>query len=95
MTVTTSGSGPGSGARTKTDTRAGAGADTGARKPLRIAILISGRGSNMLQLARHIDSNDLACEIVLVAANQDCAGLTEAAEHNLPTACVDLSLIHI
>ena len=64
-------------------------ADTGAVKPLRIAILISGRGSNMMQLARHIDCNDLACEIVLVAANQDCVGLTEAAKCDLPTACVD------
>ena len=64
-------------------------AGTGAEKPLRIAILISGRGSNMLQLARHIDRHDLACEIVLVAANQDCVGLAEAAKHNLPTACVD------
>ena len=64
-------------------------AGTGAGKPLRIAILISGRGSNMLQLARHIDRHDLACEIVLVAANQDCVGLAEAAKRNLPTACVD------
>ena len=64
-----------------------AGAEAG--KPLRIAILISGRGSNMLQLARHIDRNDLACEIVLIAANQDCAGLAEAAERNLPTYCLD------
>jgi len=72
-------------AGTGTDTRA----DTRARKPLRIAILISGRGSNMLQLASHIDRNDLACEIVLVAANQDCAGLVEAAKWNLPTACFD------
>ena len=81
MTATTAGSGTGTG----TDTPA----DTGAGKPLRIAILISGRGSNMLQLARHIDCNDLDCEIVLVAANQDCAGLAEAAKRNLPTACVD------
>ena len=43
----------------------------------------------MLQLARHIDRHDLACEIVLVAANQDCVGLAEAAKCNLPTACVD------
>ena len=64
-------------------------AGTGAGKPLRIAILISGRGSNMVQLARHIDRHDLASEIVLVAANQDCVGLAEAAKRNLPTACVD------
>ena len=64
-------------------------AGTGAGKPLSIAILISGRGSNMLQLARHIDRHDLASEIVLVAANQDCVGLAEAAKRNLPTACVD------
>ena len=43
----------------------------------------------MLQLACHIDRNDLGCEIVLVAANQDCAGLAEATKRNLPTACVD------
>ena len=43
----------------------------------------------MLQLARNIDRNELACEIVLVAANQDCVGLAEAAKLNLPTACVD------
>ena len=43
----------------------------------------------MLQLARYIGRNDLACEIVLVAANQDCVGLAEAAKLNLPTACVD------
>jgi len=43
----------------------------------------------MLQLARYIDRNELACEIVLVAANQDCVGLAEAAKLNLPTACVD------
>jgi len=43
----------------------------------------------MLQLARHIDRNDLACEIVLVAANQDCDGLAEAAKRNLLTTCVD------
>ena len=72
-----------------TATMAGSGAGTGAEKPLRIAILISGRGSNMLQLARHIDRHDLACEVVLVAANQDCVGLAEAAKRNLPTACVD------
>ena len=64
-------------------------AGIGAGKPLRIAILISGRGSNMLQLARHIYRNDLACEIVLVAANRDCVGLAEAAKRNLPTVCVD------
>tara|TARA_B100001093_G_C26650430_1_gene937227 strand:+ start:60 stop:779 length:720 start_codon:yes stop_codon:yes gene_type:complete len=72
-----------------TATTAGSGAGTRAGKPLRIVILISGRGSNMLQLARYIDRNELACEIVLVAANQDCVGLAEAAKLNLPTACVD------
>ena len=79
MTATMAGDGTGDGT--------GTGAKTG--NPMRIAILISGRGSNMLQLARHIDQNDLACKIVLVAANQDCAGLAGAAERNLPTACVD------
>ncbi len=58
---------------------------------IRIAILISGRGSNMLRLVDSI-SPDLACEIALVAANAPCAGLLAADDRGLKTALIDRSL---
>ena len=54
---------------------------------MRIAVLISGRGSNMVSLADTI-APDLV-EIALVAANTPCDGLTLAADRGLETALVD------
>ena len=52
------------------------------RDPRRVAILISGRGSNM----RALVENASGYEIVLVASNKpDAAGLTWAREHGLET----------
>ena len=56
---------------------------------IRIAILISGRGSNMLRLAEMISAIPDRAQIVLVAANNDCDGLVEAAALGLPTTLVD------
>lgn len=55
---------------------------------MRLAILISGRGSNMSCLADAITSYELAADIVLVAANKPCAGLDEAMRRGLPTTLV-------
>lgn len=55
---------------------------------IRIAILISGRGSNMCCLADAISQFNLTAEITLVAANQPCAGLEEAAHRGLSTALI-------
>ena len=49
---------------------------------MRIAVLISGRGSNMVSLADAIPV-DLV-EIALVAANTPCDGLTLAADRGPP-----------
>ena len=54
---------------------------------MRIAVLISGRGSNMLQLAAHAGPAS-GFEIVLVAANKACDGLAHAEAHGLWTHLV-------
>ena len=55
------------------------------RDPLKIAILISGRGSNMQKLV--VAAKKLNVEIVLVASDKEAAGITWAKEKNLKTAC--------
>lgn len=59
-------------------------------RKLRIAILISGRGSNMLSLAEAARAPDCPFEIVLVASNRpDAGGLAAAQEQGLHTTCID------
>lgn len=55
--------------------------------PLRIAVLISGSGSNLQALIDASESGQLpGVEIVLVVSNQpDAAGLQRALKHRLPT----------
>ena len=55
----------------------------------RIAILLSGRGSNFLALHSAIERGEIPAEIALVLSNADgAAGLGRAGELGLPTACV-------
>ena len=57
---------------------------------LRLAVLISGRGSNMIAIARECAAGRIAATIAVVIADQpDAAGLVRAAELDLPTALVD------
>ena len=56
----------------------------------RVAILISGGGSNMLALARDMAEPDHPADACLVLSNRpDAAGLARAAERGLPVAAVD------
>ena len=55
---------------------------------LRLAILISGRGSNMIKLAEAIDQSHLNAQIAVVISNQHCAGITYAAALGLPTKII-------
>lgn len=56
----------------------------------RIAILISGRGSNMEAFLEACQQGRLAADICLVASNRpDAAGLARAAAAGIPTTCVD------
>jgi phosphoribosylglycinamide formyltransferase-1 len=56
----------------------------------RIAVLISGRGSNLLALIEAIERGDLPAEIVLVVANRaDAGGLKHADSRAIPTLVAD------
>lgn len=56
----------------------------------RVAILISGGGSNMLALLNDMAAGDHPAEPVLVASNDPAAaGLAKAAAQGVPTAAVD------
>ena len=56
----------------------------------KIAVLISGRGSNLQALIDAAKAEDYPAEIVLVLSNKpDAAGLYRAAESGIPTAVVD------
>jgi phosphoribosylglycinamide formyltransferase-1 len=56
----------------------------------RVAVLISGRGSNMTALIEAAKAGDYPAAIVLVVSNRpDAAGLERAASENIPTAVID------
>jgi phosphoribosylglycinamide formyltransferase-1 len=56
----------------------------------RVAILISGRGSNMVALIAAAKAADYPAEIALVISNRpDAAGLARAQVEKIPTAVVD------
>src|ERR1700751_4360399 len=61
---------------------------TGPKK--RVAVLISGRGSNMTALIQAAQAKDYPAKIVLVVSNRpDAAGLARAREAGVATAVVD------
>ena len=61
----------------------------------RVAVLISGRGSNMAALIEAAKVNDYPAEIVLVLSNQpDAAGLLRAREAGITTAVIDHRRFH-
>ena len=56
----------------------------------RVAVLISGRGSNMTALIEAAEAPDYPAQIVLVLSNEpDAAGLTRAQQAGIATAVVD------
>ena len=59
----------------------------GARSPLRLGVLLSGRGSNFLAIAKNIREGRLpGVEIAIVLSNiADAAGIAAARQLNLPT----------
>jgi len=61
---------------------------TGPKK--RVAVLISGRGSNMTALIEAAQAKDYPAEIALVVSNRpDAAGLARAREAAIATAVID------
>lgn len=62
----------------------------GLIKLTRVAVLISGRGSNLLALIEAIERGDIPAEIVLVIANRaDASGLNHAHSRAIPTLVAD------
>ena len=56
----------------------------------RVAILISGRGSNMVSLIEAAKARDYPAEIVLVLANRpEAAGLARAVAEGIPARAID------
>lgn len=62
--------------------------DSSANSPVRLGILLSGRGSNFLAIAKNIRSGALPnVEIAIVVSNvEDAPGIAAARELGLPTA---------
>lgn len=59
-------------------------------KRSRVAVLISGRGSNMASLLEAAAKPDYPAEIALVVSNRpDAGGLERAAQAGVPTAVID------
>lgn len=60
-----------------------------AGTPFRLAILISGRGSNMIAIARACLAGSIAARVAVVISDRaDAAGLASAAELGIETATV-------
>ena len=55
----------------------------------RVAILISGGGSNMVALARSMTGDHPARPVLVLSNDPDAGGLTRARELGIPTAAVD------
>ncbi len=56
----------------------------------RVAVLISGQGSNMAALVRAAAAPGYPADVALVLANRpDAAGLAHAAAHGIETLCLD------
>lgn len=59
-------------------------------RPLRLAVLISGNGSNLQALIDGCSSGELPCEIALVISNKaDAYGLERAKKADIPTIVID------
>lgn len=55
----------------------------------KIAILVSGSGSNLQSIINAINHGELDCSIACVIADRDCYGLTRAKEAGIPAYLVD------
>lgn len=55
---------------------------------INLAVLISGRGSNMICLADAIKTYDIPAKITVVISNKECAGIALAKERGIPTRIV-------
>lgn len=58
-------------------------------QPLRLAVLISGGGTTLINLQERIQQGELAAQMSLVVASRPCAGIDRAHERGLETHLLD------
>ena len=62
----------------------------------RLAVLVSGNGSNLQAIIDHIGGGDLEAEIAVVVSNRaDAYGLQRAATAGIPTEVLDLEQVRV
>lgn len=75
--------------RTATGWSISEGFQLNVQKLPRVAVLLSGRGSNYLALQRSVAAGEIPCEMALVVSNRESAGgLDHARSFGVPTAIV-------
>ena len=55
---------------------------------VKLAVLISGGGTTLMNLQDRIDAGSLDAEVVMVLASNDCGGVDKANKRDLPTSIV-------
>ena len=59
----------------------------------RIAVLVSGGGSNLQSIIDNIEQGNLNCEISYVIADRECYGLERAAKHGIKNVLLDRKVL--
>ena len=66
--------------------------DKSENKKTRIAVFISGSGSNLQSIIDNIENGNLNCEISYVVADRECFGLERAEKHGIKSIMLDKKL---
>ena len=66
--------------------------DNPENKKTRIAVFISGSGSNLQSIIDNIENGNLNCEISYVIADRKCFGLERAEKHGIKSIMLDKKL---
>ena len=66
--------------------------DKSENKKTRIAVFISGSGSNLQSIIDNIENGNLNCEISYVIADRECFGLKRAEKHGIKSIMLDKKL---
>ena len=66
--------------------------DKSKNKKTRIAVFVSGSGSNLQSIIDNIENGTLNCEISYVIADRECFGLEKAEKHGIKSIMLDKKL---
>ena len=59
----------------------------------KIAVLVSGSGSNLQSIIDNVENGNLNCEITYVIADRECYGLQRAEKYGIETLLLDRKII--